>query len=197
MDLWNAYSNARGRSDFSTVQLRLATGDRYNTSLSMVEIKGRLADINTIFMQQHAPNLRYVIAKDISFDILLTLYDASSRNAVVARLTEQPDKVHLSSIMRLLGRLRSRYSNIEMRAIGLQNGGSALLAAFEYFRKASKSRVIEVDLFGSLTRNIALDLKTGMAYNLLLLNRIYRPGELTNAIKPEEFEKRHAQLQSV
>ncbi len=40
-------------------------------------------------------------------------------------------------------------------------------------------------LFGNEIRHIALDTKTGLSYNVLLLDRIYRPGELVYNPNPQ------------
>ena len=48
---------------------------------------------------------------------------------------------------------------------------------------------MEIDLFGTDKRHIALDLKTGTSYDLFLENRIYRPGELANSEKEEDFQR--------
>jgi hypothetical protein len=46
-------------------------------------------------------------------------------------------------------------------------------------------------------RHIAFDTRQGMCYDLLLLDRIYRPHELANAERPEDFEKRRSELEFV
>ena len=45
-------------------------------------------------------------------------------------------------------------------------------------------------MFGTDARHVAIYLKTGASYNLLLLNRIYRPGELKNQQAYDEFRQR-------
>ena len=44
---------------------------------------------------------------------------------------------------------------------------------------------------------MAFDLKLGMGFNLLLLNRIYRPHELINTLTAEEFEGQKSRLNVV
>lgn len=193
MDLWKAYSNAWGRPEFSTVQMRLAVVDRYNTSLSSVERHMRELEPNSVFMQTYSTDIRYIVAKEITFDLFISIYDVSSKKVLAARLSELPDRQHQRRIGLMLKKMLSRNANLEMRAIGLQNAAITPLESLEYFRKASKARTLEIDAFGTSKRNIALDLKTGAVYNLLLLNRIYKPGELANSLTIEEFNKRRLQ----
>jgi hypothetical protein len=56
---------------------------------------------------------------------------------------------------------------------------------------------MEVDLFGEEKRHIVMDMKTGLSYDLLLENRIYRPGELKNDEKEEDFQSSTARLSFV
>ena len=62
------------------------------------------------------------------------------------------------------------------------------------FQRRVNGHFMEVDLFGTDTRHIALDLKTGVSYNLLLLNRLYRAGELACQVNKEAYDKMRSDL---
>ena len=60
-----------------------------------------------------------------------------------------------------------------------------------------KSSLMETDLFGEETRHIVFDMKLGMSFNLLLLNRIYKQYELLNMTTKPEFDLRKSELKFV
>ena len=81
-------------------------------------------------------------------------------------------------------------ANIEVRLIGLQNGDNPLrLNETVDFIKKMKLPVFEADLFGGDTRHICIDIKTGVSFDVLISNRLYKPGELTNKVTREQFER--------
>ena len=53
----------------------------------------------------------------------------------------------------------------------------------------NKIRLVEIDLFGENTRHIAIDTKLGTSFNVLMEDRLYRPGELVNSMTVENFER--------
>jgi hypothetical protein len=86
--------------------------------------------------------------------------------------------------------------NLELRLIGMQNSGTDAIRGLQVELKV-RGRLVETDLFGTNMRNVALDTKTGMTYNMLLLNRIYRAGELTNTVSRADFEAKLGELSFV
>jgi hypothetical protein len=131
---------------------------------------------------------RYVAAEGLTYDFILTLYDVNAPKISILRLFETKElerdlKKGLQSVM-------TSRPNIEARVFGLQNGEEhAFLKKVIGFMKKEGVRVIEIDLFGEEMRNIAIDLKTGASYNVLMEDRNYRPGELINRLTPDDFKR--------
>ncbi len=176
MDFWKAYLARSGMPEFGTKQLWLKTGERWNTSiLRYLEYSSILQNGESINAQWN-PERRYIIAKEIISDLFISFYDVNSRTVLAARLsggtadfTKEISKA----------RKRMRNPNIEMRVIGLQNSDKAPAETIEIMHDAIGTGILaEADLFGNQKRHIIMDLYTGRVYNLLLENRIYRPGEL-------------------
>ncbi len=131
---------------------------------------------------------RYIAAMDVTYDLMLTIYDVNTSTLLAARLFGFPDKTakEIDSFVRGLG----KKANLEARLIGLQNNESTdSLSRIFAFLKSRKIQLVEIDVFGNEIRHIAVDSKIGVPYNILKDNRIYRPGELTNTATIEQFEK--------
>ncbi len=158
----------------------------------MVAGKARELEMNTAFFQHYDESSRYVTVKDLTYDLLLTVYDVNTRSTMAARITRELGK---NDWERLLSPVKKvRHPNFEMRIIGLQNNFVAPLSGLDMFYKVLGGMLMEVDLFGNNVRHIAFDTKTGMPYDLLLENRLYRPGELVCKISREDFSSREGQL---
>lgn len=198
MDLWNAYKIPE-LSTFGKNKIYLTTGNRWNASLAKVQDRSyELARDHGHFLK-YSEFTRYVLVKDLMFDLFISMYDVNTRDALVFRTASPLDSKVLShSIPKHLGMFKN--PNLEMRFIGLQNEQETLsqnmndLRNSNALKKLKQLSVVEVDIFGTETRHLALDLKTGTPYNLLLLNKIYRPGELTTTIAKEEFLKGQSEL---
>ena len=186
MDLWPAYEKRRLQPDFGKERLVLDTGQRWNASVAQISDRCYELAYGKGKMLEYSEEQRYVIAKDITFDMLFTFYDVNTRNAAVIRCSSLLGNDGLAPIRGFFSKLRR--PNIELRAIGLQSEKPEGIRELEMLRKAVGGHFIEIDILGNETRHIALDLKTGMSYSLLLLNRIYRPGELNNHTKAEDFQ---------
>ncbi len=130
---------------------------------------------------------RYVCARDITFDLLVTLYDVNTRTMAIFRLVKELPEATRAKLVKFISSLKR--PTLELRAIGMQNSYKEMLPLIAQMRELSKAILVEVDLFGTSTRHVVIDMQTGMPYNLLLLNRVYRPGELTATMKKEEFDK--------
>ena len=124
--------------------------------------------------------------------MLLTMYDVNSRSILAIRSALPIEANDLKDIQKKLNHMRD--ANIEIRAIGLQNGWRGYAKSFNDIYKVSKGHCMEIDLFGEEKRHVAIDLKTGLSYDLLLEDRIYRPGELKNDENEEDFQSSTARL---
>ena len=192
MDFWNSYK-ARTVGNFADAPLCLETAARKNASLKAVSEFSRELEINQAFFQRYDETRRYIIAREITHELLFSAYDVNSGDALVARITRQLSNQEWSGVLSRLRRVR--LPNLEFRIIGLQNGGyAATLVGFDRLRKMTHEILAEVDLFGPNMRNIVIDTKTGVPYDLLLLNRIYRAGELTNTVTRDDFGSKLTQL---
>ncbi len=195
MDFWNTYK-ARIVGDFSHDRILLGTAERKNASLKSVTEFSRELEVNKAFLQHYDASRRYIIAREITYDLLFSAYDVNSKDILVARITRQLDRREWSAIFSHLGKIKM--PNLEFRLAGLQNGGFAgALAGFDRMHKRVRGVLVGVDLFGINMRNIVIDTKTGVPYDLLLLNRIYRAGELVNTVSRDDFGSRLAQLSFV
>ncbi len=185
MDFWQLYRSriANGATDGG---LEMRYSDRKHTSLAMVEDRAVHLELGNILHTAYNEAKRYIIAKEISYDLLVEFYNVNNRETVALRAGSAMTEREMSGIVSVLKRIRN--PNLEIRLIGLQNGYADPLAGIDYFAKKIKCMMVEVDLFGTDTRNIAIDTKTGLPYNLFLLNRIYRPGELANKTTVDEFK---------
>ncbi|MDE1827726.1 MAG: hypothetical protein KGH65_01015 [Candidatus Micrarchaeota archaeon] len=204
MDFGEALESEIGKQKFASERLvfstksSVASNNRPDTSLSMVKNSAiELKVDEAIFQHLKEPEIRYLIAKEITFGILVTIYDVNSQSAIALRASLPLQKSEIDRIGKMLGRFRR--ANLETRIIGMQNGDKSLIKSLEEMQKSFGGRVnlIEVDLFGNLKRNIALDLRTGMSYDLLLLDRTYRVGELTNDLSAESFRSSGSKIKFV
>ncbi len=185
VNLWNSYKSAV-TDTFEESALLLNTGARKHTSLDMVKDRGIELSLGKALLKSYDEAHRYVIAKDVTFDLLLTAYDVNRGGVFAARIAKLLSKKERGLIERAIRGARGQ--NIELRLIGLQNGCKEPLEGIEFLRRLDCS-LVEVDLFGVNTRHIVIDTKTGALYDLLLLNRIYRPGELAVQGSKEEFAR--------
>lgn len=186
MDLWNAFIGEVGKSDFQNKKLDLRTGNRWNASVGQIADRSVEVTRNEARFIKYSEYNRYMLAREISHDLFFTVYDVDTRKLIGGRLTSvisKDDAVRVAALA-----LKERMHNTEMRIIGLQDGEADLIGSVELLHKELKCRLIEVDLFGGEMRHIAMDASTGSSYNLLLLNRIYRPGELANTVTAQDFE---------
>ncbi|MGC8628641.1 MAG: hypothetical protein ACP5T4_00290 [Candidatus Micrarchaeia archaeon] len=193
MDLWSAYQKAKLQPSFGKERLYIRVRDRIHLSLSSIAQKGiELGANKSIALQYNEYNAqsRYIIAKGISFDLMLLVYDVNTSSAFAFRATQNEDvKEQVKRFMRRLKR-----PNIEIRAIGMQNSvkdyGTSLSGIVDAAYNAAKpfGALTELDLFGTDQRNIAIDIKLGMSFDILLFDRFYKPGELANATSIEQFK---------
>ncbi len=194
MDFWNSYK-ARMVGSFGTERLFLGTSERKNASLRAISEFSVELELNKAFLQRYDAQKRYIIAKDMTHDLLFCAYDVNSKSIFVARNTRTISQGNWKKLFATVGRMA--FPNLELRLIGLQNGDLLPLKGFENIWKRVPGSLVEADLFGQNIRNVAIDTKTGMTYNILMLNRIYRAGELTNSVSGADFDQRLGELSFV
>lgn len=195
MDFWSVYEAEKAKPEFGSGRLYIASRDRIHLSLSSVETYGTTLDINQAIVKGYKEEERFVLAKDLTNDLFISIYDVNVASALLLRASMPLAGTLTAQIIAKIKKIKN--PNLEMRLAGLQDKGTELLPAVESFHKAFKSSLMEVDLFGNEIRHLVFDLKLGMLFNLLLLNRIYRPGELVNATILDEFNKRRSELKFV
>ncbi len=192
MDLWNVLMREKLNAPFGSEQLLLNTGDRHNSSINRYVDRSIELLPNTLLNKNYSDETRYIRTSNIGFDMLVVFFDVNSSHTIALRTSTVLTENELSSINTLIKKLKR--SNIEIRLIGMQNNHAELASCFNSLHKKIIGVLSEADLFGKEQRHILIDTKTGMTYNLLLENRIYRPGELINKSTYEEFESSRKRL---
>lgn len=195
MDFWDVFEKERTRSNFGSVKEYITSRDRIHLSLSTVEEYGSELAVNNGFFRKFTEEDRYILVTDLTRDLFISIYDVNTEQALLLRITEPLDEESMKRIDRWTKSLKN--PNLEMRVIGLQDKERELLSTIERLHGMFKSSLMEADLFGEETRHIVFDMKLGMSFNLLLLNRIYKQYELLNTTLPEEFEKRKSELKFI
>jgi hypothetical protein len=192
MDFWDMCIRLSNNLDFPSKRVLLNTLDRHHASLEMIEDRSTELQMNSAMMIKYREDMRYVLIKNITFDVLISFYDVNSQSALLIRPSADLDKNSIEQINRRLSNLKK--PNIEARIVGMQNNDDSMADVVKAMYMLKKGRLIEVDIFGSNVRNIAMDLKTGALYDLLLLNRIYRPTELANTVTKQQFSEKISKL---
>ncbi|MDE1767949.1 MAG: hypothetical protein KGH67_00600 [Candidatus Micrarchaeota archaeon] len=192
MDLWGEYKK-RAFGDFNNAPLLLSTGDRHHTSVNMLGNRAVELQPGRIASQTYGEWKRYIYASNITFDAVASIYDVNSRSMFAVRFLRAPKAEDWKKIKARVDQWTD--PNIELRIFGMQNGTTDMMMIPELLHNNIHGKYMEIDLFGNEVRNIALDLKTGVSYNMLLLNRLYRPGELITPFKKEQFDLTRADLQ--
>lgn len=130
---------------------------------------------------------RYVGSLSLVYDIMLSVFDVNSCTSIVSRFTDftVPLATKFERELKLL-----KNTHLEARIIGLQNGSdiSPISDIIAFLRKNSLP-LVEVDLFGTDTRHICFDTKTGVSFDVLIGNRLYKPGELANKLTQAQFQR--------
>lgn len=195
MNLWNVYKAERSKAEFSNSRLYLTSRDRIQLSLSSVERYGIQLYMNQGISKKFSEEIRYVVTRDLTHDVFVSIYDVNTTNSTLLRFSEVLSN---SAVKKIAARVKkTKNPNLEMRVIGAQDKELELTSSFEKLYSALKPNLVEIDLFGGETRHIVFDLKLGMSFNLLLLNRIYRPHELATTIRPEDYAKNKSELKFV
>lgn len=195
MDFWAEYDKRRAGVDFGSRLLALNTGERYTLSLKRFQERSVELPMNRAVYLDYSEERRYLIAKDLTFDLFAAFYDVNSKRIFALRMSAPITRENMERLKKAIAIVRR--PKFEFRAIGLQDNDATLVNSIIEMRKAAKTLLVEVDLFGSQRRHLMIDLLTGKPYSLLLLNRIYRPGELINQAKKEDFDGLRSELSFV
>ena len=132
---------------------------------------------------------RYVAALNMSYDLLMSVYDVDTKSMIIHRLFGI-DQNFVGSTDKYLRQFKNRKPNVEVRLIGMQdNEDYNYLYEIAELLTSKELPLVEVDLFGAEQRHIAIDAKLGMSFNVLMEDRIYRAGELANTLTLEQFQK--------
>ncbi len=130
--------------------------------------------------------VRYVSCLSMTYDAVFSLYEADSRTSYIFRFTDLRKEV-LEGLDKTIKKMKTR--NFEARLIGFQTNQAVFLYQINSFIRKNNMRLVELDLFGTDTRHVAIDLKTGTSFDVLINNRLYKPGELQNTATAEQFER--------
>ncbi|MGC8572259.1 MAG: hypothetical protein ACP5LH_03200 [Candidatus Micrarchaeia archaeon] len=129
---------------------------------------------------------RYAAFTSLSYDAALTLYNVDKKELIALRLYN--NYLLLNNIISYLKKNKIDGS-AEARLFGFNtNLDNKFISATINLVRKNEIEFYEVDILGNEIRNIALDLKTGQTFNILMNNRLYKPGELINKQTLEEFE---------
>ncbi len=195
MDYWDVYEKERAKINFGSVREYLTSRDRIHLSLDSVEQYGLALQMNTGSSRSFKEEERYLLVTDMTRDLFVSIYDVNTQHAILLRFSEPLDEDVLKRVEHEVKNLKK--PNLETRVIGLQDKETELLGTVERFHGMFKSSLMEIDLFGEETRHIVFDMKLGMTFNLLLLNRIYKQYELLNMTTKPEFDLRRSELKFV
>lgn len=170
--------NFKGRANLSKIKIDTYANGRY---LKVGEFyAGGYRD---------ALSLRYAVATPMTFDMLISIYNVNNRDILVYRMFEF-DANARTTLAKFLDSQKKLKPNFEVRLIGLQNNQEyQQLYQVADFLEAKKLPLLEADLFGNELRHVAIDMKLGMSFNVLLENRLYRAGELMGNATMEQFER--------
>ncbi len=195
MSFEGIFSRALSRTSFGADRYLHCYKERTHISKGAIDTysKGTYLEVSKFYKGgfQSPAEVRYVVANNITYDMLMSIYDVNARSVFVCRLFgfEGNTSAQLSSYIESLGKLK-RKPNLETRLIGLQSKQKAdYLGQISDLISAAGIKLMEVDLFGKETRHIAIDMKLGVSQDVLLEDRLYRPGELINTITLEQFER--------
>lgn len=166
--------NFKGRQNISKLRLDSDSGSEY------LEVNG------LYFGKYDELGNRYCACTNLVYDAMLVLFDQSSTRTLVYRFMEfsGEEEGAIAKHLKYFG------EKSEARVIGLQNG--QLFGVVEKVYSMIRERKIgiyEVDVFGNEQRHVAVDLKTGATFDILMENRLYKPGERVNRLTREQFER--------
>ncbi|MGC8537753.1 MAG: hypothetical protein ACP5MZ_02085 [Candidatus Micrarchaeia archaeon] len=192
MSLEKALDEEMKKPGFSMANCHLSFKDRPHISKSKIDMADGAAYINigeSARVRYSDISTRYIAAVNMTYDLLLSVYDVDTKDLFAMRVLKHAPDTFKALEKYISGISRNKYKRFEARLIGMQNKQdySILMPLFKILGKYNVP-VVEVDLFGDQTRHIALETLLGVSFNVLLLDRIYRPGELNNQMTQEQLE---------
>jgi len=205
MDFWSYFKSISAEEKFSEERITLGSvkstylpSERVNTSIALISDFLKEIKIGNIIFEKNNFSTRYIYAYNLTYDVLASIYSVSKESGVFFRIALPLNKDEIRIIKKLYGRLKDR--NTEIRIIGMQNKqayAKEFVKSLLFLEKLGKSSLVEVDLFGNEVRHVAIDLKTGLSYNVLIKNIIYKPGDLLNNLSFDEFSKNVSRLKLI
>ncbi|MEM0124164.1 MAG: hypothetical protein QXF41_01290 [Candidatus Micrarchaeaceae archaeon] len=178
MDLWHIFEEYALKDGFgkSRIVLRIAKFEKDHSSIAEIADEAIEINIGDAFRAKlDGGASRYIIAKGIADDLLVSAYNVNGFEAAVERASSI-EKFNFEKMGRLLSEMKRR--NLEVRIFGLLNGSRCDADFISRLKKVVGGALVELDIFGDEYRHVAIDLRTGQSYELLLENRLYKPGEL-------------------
>lgn len=147
----------------------------------------RYVELNGFQRLEYGPaRERYLAAINLTYDAIITVYNINSRELGMFRFYAFDDRAR-DAIGGFIEGLHKPL-NLEVRLIGFQTGQEVgSLGAIADFLKKRRLRLVEADLFGNNVRHVSVDSMLGMDFEVLLENRVYRPGELKNTMTLDQF----------
>ncbi len=204
MDFWNYFTDTISKEKISEERVMLGgrkstylPSHRANSSFSSISALSREINIGELFLEKNSIERRYVLAHDLTYDLFVSLYSVSNRVGVFFRISTPITKKEESLVRKAYAKLDNKH--IEARLIGMQSkqGNFKELINSVLFLGKLRNSLVEVDLFGNEVRHVAIDLKTGLSYNILMNDVIYKPGELANTLSFDKFSKKPSGLKFV
>ena len=179
--------------DFNNSRYLRCYKERSNISKSKLDTYSnvRYLERDDHFIAKYNPlSTRYSSALSLSYDLLVSFYNVDTRESLTCRtfMLDMGMKSVMEKYLQLM-RLRKQ-DNIEARIMGMQSGQD-----FSYLYDISELidsrgiKLVEVDLFGTELRHIAFDTKLGTSHDVLVEDRLYRAGELRNAMTMAQFKE--------
>lgn len=163
-------------------RIHISSKDRPNMSLSKLQEGNNNIEIKSGEVKrldyESWHNARFLFAKGIESDALLTFFEVNNSKLVAFRGLDL-DYKSAAAIRSEVRKILSPKPNLESRIIGFSNGTN-----IQYLRdmlnlsRELKAKLVESDTFGNELRHVAIDSRFGISYNVLLENRPYRAGEL-------------------
>jgi hypothetical protein len=195
MDFWDVYEKERTEPTFGIGRKLISSRDRIHQSLSSVDEYCMNLEMDHATVKNFSERERYVICTEITHDLLVSIFDVNTERSILLRFSEPPKDEVLRKVSDEIKKLKK--PNLEMRIIGLQDKDTELLGSADRLHNMFTSSLMEVDLFGNEMRHIAFDMKLGMSFNLLLLNRAYLQYELINKEMRADYDRRKSELKFV
>ncbi|MCL5122823.1 MAG: hypothetical protein M1279_02545 [Candidatus Marsarchaeota archaeon] len=192
MSLEKALDDEMKKPGFGTANCHLSFKERPHISKSKVDMADGATYINigeSFRARYSAISAKYIASVNMTYDLLLSVYDVDTKDLFAMRVLKHATDTFKALEKYTSGISRNKYKRFEARLIGMQNKQdySILMPIFKILGRY-KVPVVEVDLFGDQIRHIALETFLGVSFNVLLLDRIYRPGELNNQMTHEQLE---------